>query len=410
MRKRSSVIALLLVAVLVLAACSNSVPKSQTKVEPNGAFTTIRVAYPKGYGWWVDVLVQGFQTAHKEYRITPVPLETDYEGTMRGVVTDKKADLVIVNALPYELISGNLATDLDPYIRKSNMDMGGYKLEQSQYLLEGKLLGLPLIASPRALYGNADLFKQADVPVPEGTWTWDEFRVAAQKLTNTEKKQWGIDSKAPELLAQLRLLQYDVGTPANLASEKAWNETLQFWTTVTLTDRSTPPVARDKVRGPLQRSGDPVEYAAGKAAMALLRAGSELPAPHVILPMPTLPGAKPVTYTWFYTAAIPYNSDVPDAAWEFIRYAAGPDGALEMAKNGILPMYVTPAVEEAWLKTQPKGAEAILKSRWMSHFSSKPFLNDMMDQAINKALSGSEPWEKVAADYVAQTEAYRTGK
>ncbi|HWI53301.1 MAG TPA: extracellular solute-binding protein [Symbiobacteriaceae bacterium] len=403
MRTRSLLAAALVCCLLLLVACTSTVPKRKVESQPEAqaGTITIRYAYYNGFDQWMKPLVQGFQKAHPEYRIEPVLIDSDWTA---ATVKDEKADLVFSNAAPFDLVHEKLATDLEPYIRKSNMNLDAYKLDRSQYLIDGRIYGLPLTAHPRVLLGNADMFQKAGVALPGATWTWDEFRETVRKLTTADGKQWGLDSNAPEYLTQLRMMQYSVGTPAWLADEKAWKESLQFMTTVTLSDKSAAPIPQDG-RGPLQRNGNPKEYMNGQAAIGMFVPGLRTEFNQVILPMPTIPNAKPVTYTWFFTLAIPANSKQPDAAWEFIRWMTGPDGALLMATNKILPMYITPQVEEAWLRTQPKGAEAILRSLWMGHFGSN---NDMqmrmlMDQTINKALTGVTPWEKALANYLTQS-------
>ena len=45
---------------------------------------------------------------------------------------------------------------------------------------------LPQNVSSLELYYNADLFKGADVPLPEAGWTWDEFLSAAKAMTRDD--------------------------------------------------------------------------------------------------------------------------------------------------------------------------------------------------------------------------------
>ena len=404
MRIRSLLSAALIGCLLLLAACSSPVPQrkveSQPQIKPGK--TAIRFAYFRHFKETVDPLIQEFERTHKEYQIIPVPLEMEWP---KVADVDGKADLFFSSALPFELITAKGAIDLEPYIRKSNVNLDAYKLHQSQYQVDGRIYALPVTAHPRTLVANADLFQKAGVDLPGENWTWDEFRAVAKKLTTADGKQWGLDSNTPEFLTQLRMMQYSVGTPAWLADEKAWKESLQFMTTVTLTDRSAAPIPQDGY-GPLQRSGDAMEFMNGKAAIGLGfapvgRTNFKL----VMLPMPTIPNAKPVTYTWFFSLAIPTNSEQPDAAWEFIRWATGPEGALFLAKNDTLPMYFTPEIEAAWVSQEPKGATALMRSLWMGHFGTNEEMRmrQLMDQTINKALTGVTPWEKALADYLTQS-------
>ena len=57
--------------------------------------------------------------------------------------------------------------------------------------VNGKVLGVPALVDNLALVYNKKLFDQAGVAYPTAQWTWDDFRAAAQKLTNTSAKQFG---------------------------------------------------------------------------------------------------------------------------------------------------------------------------------------------------------------------------
>lgn len=402
MRTRTAHIAAMLCLLLLLSACTTATPKRTIPTtEPTADVTTVRFAFPTDFAEWFAPLIRGFQDAHPEYRIEAVDLpERDLDAAQ--FIKDGKADLMLENALPFHLVP-SLVLDLEPYIRKSNMDLDNYKLEQSEFLLNGRLFALPVMAFPRVLVGNADLFEQAGVPLPGNTWTWDEFREAARKLTSADRTTWGIDPNAPELLTQLRLMQYKPGTPAWLADEAAWKDALGFWTTVVRTDMSTPPIPSDLKNGPVNRNNNPVAYENGKAAMAvgIAGAGGELPFKQVILPIPTIPGAKPIHYVWYWSLVIPATSAQPDAAWAFMQWATGSEGGLTLAKQNLLPMYLTPDIEQVWVAGQLPGAGAVMQSRWMDHFPAPAHgqMREVMDQAIIRALSGAAPVDEVAADY-----------
>lgn len=49
----------------------------------------------------------------------------------------------------------------------------------------GKLVGIPFIFSPRAVFYNPTLFKQANCPLPTDNWTWDTFLNTVKKLHQT---------------------------------------------------------------------------------------------------------------------------------------------------------------------------------------------------------------------------------
>src|SRR3954469_18155190 len=48
-----------------------------------------------------------------------------------------------------------------------------------------KIIGVPALVDNLALVYNKTLFDQAHIPYPSDNWTWDDFRAAAMKLTDS---------------------------------------------------------------------------------------------------------------------------------------------------------------------------------------------------------------------------------
>jgi multiple sugar transport system substrate-binding protein len=66
-----------------------------------------------------------------------------------------------------------------------------YSFERDAATSGGKVYGVPALVDNLALVYNKKLFKDAGVAEPTASWTWDDFRAAAQKLTDAGKKQYG---------------------------------------------------------------------------------------------------------------------------------------------------------------------------------------------------------------------------
>jgi len=69
---------------------------------------------------------------------------------------------------------------------------------QRTYRVDGKTYAVPYRADSWYLYYNKDLFAVAGVPTPDGTWTWDDYDRAAEKLT-TALKAKGKDAEGTYL-------------------------------------------------------------------------------------------------------------------------------------------------------------------------------------------------------------------
>ena len=66
-----------------------------------------------------------------------------------------------------------------------------YPSEREAATVDGKVVGVPALVDNLSLVYNKEMFKAAGVPPPTPSWTWDDFRSAAKKLTDPAKKNYG---------------------------------------------------------------------------------------------------------------------------------------------------------------------------------------------------------------------------
>ncbi len=63
--------------------------------------------------------------------------------------------------------------------------------ERKAVTVGGKIIGVPALVDNLSLVYNKKLFDQAGLAYPTASWTWDDFRNAARKLTHPSAKQFG---------------------------------------------------------------------------------------------------------------------------------------------------------------------------------------------------------------------------
>ncbi len=66
-----------------------------------------------------------------------------------------------------------------------------YPSEREAATVDGKVLGVPALVDNLSLVYNKAMFEAAGVPLPTTSWTWEDFRSAAKKLTDPAKKTYG---------------------------------------------------------------------------------------------------------------------------------------------------------------------------------------------------------------------------
>jgi multiple sugar transport system substrate-binding protein len=82
--------------------------------------------------------------------------------------------------------------DLTDTVKKADFNWDDfYPSEQQAATVDGKVLGVPALVDNLSLVYNKGLFKAAGVPLPTASWSWDDFRAAAKKLTDPAKKTYG---------------------------------------------------------------------------------------------------------------------------------------------------------------------------------------------------------------------------
>lgn len=412
MRKAQLVLPLLLT--VALAACSRVPARPSTPSGPDTAgapaaaqgVTTIRLL-ALGQDPALDAVVSAFHAKYPQYRVEHVPMAAG--GDKGQVITTmvSQNDVDIMPLLDPDGMAGdNLLLDLEPFISKSHFDLNALGPGIDQMRLGGKLYDLPYGLLPSVILYNKEMFQAAGVPLPKQGWTWDDFRAAAQRLTSGtgSGKVWGFDSPQLPDLAEVWLLE-KFGDPAQ-ADEASLRQWAQYFNTLIQTDQSVKPV--DITSGKLAGSA----FAQGKAAMTSARLDDvdfvrgSLTMAWDVAPYPVLPGTSSATPVTVRSMGIAAKSKHPDAAWDFLRFLCGPEGATAVAHVGVaLPVYNSPAVRQAWFDRQPAppaGSEALFATRWQPQPRTGVINEHDVGMAfgalMDTVLSGSGPWDKGISD------------
>ena len=137
--------------------------------------------YSSKTGPYFEKMAAEFEAANEginvEIEVTPwdvllQKLTTDISG-------NANADMAIIGTRwLLDFAEQGVAEPLDGYITD---EFKGRFIETflSPSVMDGKVLGLPIAASARAMFYNKDLFEQAGVEPPE---TWDDVKAAAEKI------------------------------------------------------------------------------------------------------------------------------------------------------------------------------------------------------------------------------------
>ena len=239
---------------------------------------------------------------------------------------------------------GQLAS-LSPYIEAAGIDMTAYNGTDANFTFDGQIYGMPLRTDQYVLFYNKDIFDAAGVPYPDNDMTWTEFEEIAAQITTGEGanrkygayfhswnacvQNWGVQDGKHTIMSgdyeffkpyyEMVLRMQDAGTCMSFAQ--------------------------------IQASGLSYTDVFSQGLVGMLPMGSWLINTMVSR---NLSGESDVNWG---VAVIPHAEDVPngytvgattpicinnasknkDAAWKFVQFISGPEGAQIMAENGQVP-------------------------------------------------------------------------
>ncbi|RXZ81673.1 sugar ABC transporter substrate-binding protein [Paenibacillaceae bacterium] len=199
--KISQIIALMLAAVLVLAACGgssnngNTSPGKGNESASSGEKEKLKVATWAGAEELreFEELVGKVNAGADDYEITVQSIPADYYLKLQNMIAGKQSPDFMWVSQEYvaQYASLGAIASLDEYLT----DLSTYN--QDDYfqgaldvgVYNNNLYALPWISQPYMLYYNQDMFEAAGVDLPSNDWTWDDFIEAGKQLT--KDGEWG---------------------------------------------------------------------------------------------------------------------------------------------------------------------------------------------------------------------------
>jgi multiple sugar transport system substrate-binding protein len=145
----------------------------------------------------LDAILAKINAESQTFEIVQEAQPADYYTKLQTTIAGgQAADLMW---LSQEYIPGyaerGALLDLTPYLEQSSEpaakldDYFPEVLQTAQF--DGKTYGLPWISQPVILYYNPKLFQDAGVAEPTADWTWDDFKAAAEQITNPDQGIYG---------------------------------------------------------------------------------------------------------------------------------------------------------------------------------------------------------------------------
>jgi multiple sugar transport system substrate-binding protein len=130
-----------------------------------------------------------------DVRVEGIPGAGEYvQKMLLHFVAGTQPDVMVVDASSAAVFVNNgLLADLSPYIAKDpDVALEDYYPNVVDIARrEDKVYAIPGDFTPMVLYYNKDLFDEAGLPYPDGSWDFEEFIQTAKRLTNRSKGRHG---------------------------------------------------------------------------------------------------------------------------------------------------------------------------------------------------------------------------
>lgn len=232
---------------------------------------------------------------------------------------------------------------IDDYIAKDNLDLGIYKGAADQLRYNDAYYALPYRSDWYVLYYNKDLFDAAGVEYPSNDMTWKEYDELAAKMTSGEgsSKVFGGHNHTWQALVSNWAVQDGQNTVVakDYSFMKPWyEEAVALQDAGYIQDYATLKTANIHYSSVFKNQQCAMMPMGTWFVSTMMKAQADgetdfnwgvatIPHPDNMKAGATVGAITPLAISAF--------TDQPDAAWEFVKYAASAEAAEILAKQGV---------------------------------------------------------------------------
>ena len=341
-------------------------------------------------------------------------------------------DLFLMNYRFYgQFAARDVLEPLEPYVEGSDAFAVADFFPQAvdAFRWDGQVMCLPQNISSLVVYYNRDLFERFGVPEPTDDMTWSEFVFRAQRLTrdangalvraaDPDQPQTGavpaeiyglgveptLIRIAPFLWSNRGLLVDDEENPTRFALDSPESKlALQEFFKLRTVYGVVPPDVE------VEAEDDETRFLNGRLGMFLdsrravpaLREGADFD--WDVAALPTHQDEASILHSDAY--CMTKESENKDAAWRFVEYALGPDGARLIAETGrTVPSLKEVAESDSFLDPSQKPAssqvflDAVAAIRNVPTVSTWPEIEDAAEPILENGMYLAQPVDDVIAD------------
>lgn len=312
--------------------------------------------------YW-QALADAYMVANPNVTIEMVDLgSADYMTVLATELSGDGSDfdVVTIKDVPgyATLVQKNAIIPLDDYISADGVDLSQYAGATDQVTVDGKLYELPFRNDFWVLYYNKDIFDAAGVDYPTNDMTWEEYDALAREVTDTTFGSQVYGAHYHTWRSTIGLMAVLDGEHTILDGEYSYMKPYYEMVLAQEADGVC------RTYSDLTTEGLHYSAAFSNGDTAMMNNGSWFIATMItnlesgeydsslcgnwgFVKYPHAEGVEPGSTLGTITGlAVTAATDTPDAAWDFVKWVSGTEGAEVMAATGNFPAIMTDEVME----------------------------------------------------------------
>ena len=301
---------------------------------------------------YYDALINAYEAANPDVNIEVIDLgSADYQTALQIQLSGGGSDfdVVAVKDIPgyNNLVKAGLLQDLTPLAERDGVDTAAYGGIVEQVSVAGKFYELPFRSDFWVIFYNKDLFDAAGVPYPDNDMTFEEYDQIARAVTSGSgaSKVYGAHYHTWRSAIQLFGIldgQHQITDGGDYSYLKPYYEmALAQQADGIVQDYATLKTSNIHYTGVFYNQSVAMMNMGSWFIASLIAAnqsGQSDAQNWGIVKYPHAEGVEPGTTLGTITAlAIPTGTDQTEAAWDFVKFVCGTEGAEALAATGNFP-------------------------------------------------------------------------
>ena len=352
MKKLVSIVIAFALTATSLIGCGGSGgdSKSQGGADSSGKTTLKMAVWDKDKTAYLQPMLDAYKAKNPNVDIEVVDISAaEYQDKLSVMLSggSDDIDLISVKDSPgySAMVNKNQLEPLDSFISKDGVKLDAYSGTVEQYKVNDKLYALPFRSDFWVLYYNKDIFDKAGIAYPTNDMTWTQYEELARKLTSGEgaDRVYGTHDHTWRSTVQLPAILDGKNTiiAKDYSFLKPYYEmALGMQKDKIMMDYGTLKTGSINYQGVFENNQIAM-LPMGSWFMGTLMADKAKGTANMnwgIVKYPHADGIKPGTTLGTITSlAINSKSSKKDAAWDFLKFFTGEEGAATIAKTGTLP-------------------------------------------------------------------------